>query len=108
MTISTHVLDTRIGMPAAGMPFILSSAENTEIASGTTNEDGRTNDLKGVHLEEGLYKMVFDTAKYFSSQGVKDYFYPKVELNFLVVDPSSHYHVPLILSPFGFSTYRGS
>lgn len=108
MTISTHVLDTSLGKPAEGVPFKLFKSSGALIGSGTTNSDGRTNDLSGVQLEDGIYRMVFDTASYFEAQNIKAYFYPKVEIFFYVADASSHYHVPLILSPFGFSTYRGS
>ena len=108
MTISTHVLDTSLGKPAEGVPFKLFKSDDALIGSGTTNSDGRTSDLSGVQLETGTYRMVFDTASYFEAQNIKAYFCPKVEIFFNVADASSHYHVPLILSPFGFSTYRGS
>ncbi|WFD43616.1 hypothetical protein MPSI1_002279 [Malassezia psittaci] len=108
MTISTHVLDTSSGTPAKGVPFQLLSADDSQIAKGTTNADGRTQDLQGINLSSGTYRMIFDTTTYFTSQNIKDFFYPKVELYFTVTDPESHYHVPLILSPYGFSTYRGS
>lgn len=108
MTISTHVLDTSLGRPAQGVPFKLFKSDDTLIGSGTTNSDGRTSDLSGIQLDIGMYRIVFDTASYFQAQDIKAYFYPKVEIFFNVADASSHYHVPLILSPFGFSTYRGS
>lgn len=108
MTISTHVLDTMQGKPAEAVPFRLLGSDDAEVASGTTNSDGRTNDLAGVQLIEGVYRMVFDTASYFYGQNITEYFYPKVEIFFQVKQPAAHYHIPLILSPYGFSTYRGS
>ncbi|WFD28135.1 hypothetical protein MNAN1_003141 [Malassezia nana] len=107
MTLSTHVLDTMQGKPAEGVPFHLSK-DGTQVAAGKTKSDGRTDDLKGVQLESGLYHMVFDTATYFQGQHISDYFYPKVDIYFQVKNSDDHYHVPLILSPYGFSTYRGS
>jgi len=108
MSISTHVLDTIQGKPAESVPFRLFSGGDKELASGTTNSDGRTSDLARVRLDEGLYRMEFDTASYFRDQNITEYFYPKVVIYFQVRQVSSHYHVPLILSPYGFSTYRGS
>ena len=107
MTISTHVLDTMQGKPAENVPFRLYAVEG-RAASGTTNSDGRTSDLAGVQLDEGVYRMEFDTASYFRDQNINEYFYPKVDIYFQVRQASAHYHVPLILSPYGFSTYRGS
>ncbi|WFD36568.1 hypothetical protein MCUN1_003451 [Malassezia cuniculi] len=97
-----------MGSPASGVPFALYASDASKVAEGKTNSDGRTEDLAGIQLEKGAYTMTFDTAAYFASQHVHDYFYPKVDVHFHVADASSHYHVPLILSPFGFSTYRGS
>lgn len=108
MTISTHVLDTKQGRPAVGVPFVLTDAKQEKVAEGVTNEDGRTISLADVHLTQGVYHMIFDTAAYFESQHVSEFFYPRVDVAFYVANPSSHYHVPLILSPFGYSTYRGS
>ncbi|WFD20231.1 hypothetical protein MCAP1_002475 [Malassezia caprae] len=108
MTISTHVLDTMQGKPADRLKFRLFTEAGQELASGATNSDGRTSDLASVQLDEGLYRMEFDTASYFRDQNIREYFYPKVEIYFQVTQASSHYHVPLILSPYGFSTYRGS
>ncbi len=105
--ITTHILDTSIGIPAKGVNIRLEKDGKT-IAEGSTNNDGRIGDLlpKNKTLETGNYEMVFDTGSYFSKQNKKS-FYPKVVIHFTVFD-KSHYHVPLLLNPFGYSTYRGS
>ena len=109
--ITTHILDTSIGKPAEGVKIELhqSNSENwTIIGSGITNNDGRVSDLldKDSLLEPGIYKMVFMTEDYFKSLKTQT-FYPKVEIIFETFD-KEHYHVPLLLNPFGYSTYRGS
>ena len=112
-TITTHVLDTSNGRPAAGMPVSLEreSAPGTfsAVASGVTNDDGRVRDLlpPGEHLSPGVYRMVFDTAAYFQASRLEG-FYPVVWVQFSVRTTAQHYHIPLLLSPFGYSTYRGS
>ena len=101
--LSTHVLDTAFGKPAAGIPVAL--FQNGELlAEGATDADGRVGALGPDHLAAGGYTLLFDTAAYF---GEKPAFYPRVIVDFLVTGPE-HYHVPLLLSPFGYSTYRGS
>lgn len=109
--ITTHILDTSIGKPAKGVPIQLQKPEGkgwNTIAQGITNNDGRVSDLleRGQLLLPGNYRIHFDTASYFESQNVKG-FYPEVIIHFIVSD-SSHYHVPLLLNPYGYSTYRGS
>ncbi len=110
--ITTHILDTSLGKPAANVPIQLEqkAADGSWaiIEQGTTNADGRVSDLleKNTVLALGIYKMVFDTEGYFKSQNIKG-FYPTVEIQFYVRD-TTHYHVPLLLNPFGYSTYRGS
>lgn len=110
--ITTHILDTTLGKPAQGVSIVLeqlmATKEWKQLGSGKTNADGRLPDLlaAGVKLEPGIYHLTFDTASYFKTQGVKA-FYPEVTITFEVTD-SSHYHVPLLLNPFGYSTYRGS
>ena len=109
--ITTHVLDTTLGKPAQGISIILEQSGNgtwKQLASGSTNADGRLPNLLSadVKLEPGIYRLVFDTASYFKTQGVKG-FYPSVTIAFEIAD-ASHYHVPLLLNPFGYSTYRGS
>jgi 5-hydroxyisourate hydrolase len=114
MTISTHVLDAATGRPAAGVDLRLLRLEGadlhdaTEIGSGTTNDDGRCPELTdAVDLTAGLYRLRFETGAWFARSGTRT-FYPVVEITFEVVDASSHHHVPLLLSPFAYSTYRGS
>jgi 5-hydroxyisourate hydrolase len=111
--ITTHILDTSRGCPAAGVNVVLAmqtqSGEWQELAEGTTNADGRIADLlpENVHLQKGEYRLTFETGQYFRSLGIQS-LYPLVSLIFEVHEPSQHYHVPLLLSPFGYSTYRGS
>ena len=110
--ITTHVLDTAAGKPAGGVPvrFYRSTGDDTweDVARGITNADGRIASLlpASQKLVPGTYCLAFDTKTYFGNQKTKA-FYPKVEIVFEVLD-SEHYHVPLLLSPFGYSTYRGS
>ncbi|CAN5458445.1 hydroxyisourate hydrolase [soil metagenome] len=112
-TISTHVLDTALGTPAAGIPVSLVRIEAGEgasvaIATAVTNADGRVPSLgsSGV-LGEGHYRLCFDVADYFASTG-RATFYGQICIDFIVAATPQHYHVPLLLSPFGYSTYRGS
>ena len=105
--LTTHILDTSIGQPAEGVKIELIK-EGEIIAEGITNSDGRIADLlpENKLLEIGGYKIVFHVADYFSKQNKRS-FYPKIIIHFTVYD-DSHYHVPLLLNPFGYSTYRGS
>lgn len=110
--ITTHVLDTARGRPGSGITVMLEILTEDgwrKIASGITNEDGRIpNLLSPDHkLAPGVYRLTFDTHDYFASQSVQG-FYPYVPVTFQIEDSSQHYHVPLLLSPFGYSTYRGS
>ncbi|GAA4382931.1 hydroxyisourate hydrolase [Hymenobacter koreensis] len=109
--ITTHILDTTKGKPAAGVTIALFAEQEEawqELARGTTNQDGRIPDLlpKGQLLPLGTYKMKFFTQAYFEQQGVPN-FYPFVEIVFNL-NAAEHYHIPLLLNPFGYSTYRGS
>ncbi len=110
--LTTHILDTSVGKPAAGVNIRLEKSDEGNawsiLAAGITNTDGRVSDLLKTDtiLEPGHYKLIFDTAAYFEKQKIKC-FYPSVEIIFEISD-SSHYHVPLLLNPFGYSTYRGS
>jgi 5-hydroxyisourate hydrolase len=106
-TISTHVLDSARGRPASGVGVRLQSADGTEIAAGRTDADGRIGDLGPSDLAAGAYRLVFDTGGYFVATGQAG-FYPEVVVAFAIVDPAEHYHVPLLLAPFAYSTYRGS
>ncbi len=110
--ITTHVLDTSVGHPAAGVPVQLSreTGDGWELlAERTTDTDGRVGDLLTPgSLQAGTYRIRFATASYFASIGVEDFFYPYAEIVFRVHETAQHYHVPLLLNPFGYSTYRGS
>ncbi len=108
MSISTHVLDAVAGGPAEGMPLRLERADGVLVGSGQTNADGRCPELtEGLALEAGIYRLRFETGAWFANKDTAT-FYPTVELSFDVTDPDAHYHVPLLLSPFAYSTYRGS
>jgi 5-hydroxyisourate hydrolase len=111
--ISTHVLDTAKGRPAAGVAVRLerrdSGGEWFSLGSGQTDADGRCAQLlpDGTPLSEGVYRLAFDTASYFVACGV-DGLYPAVEVLFRVRSGETHFHIPLLLSPNGYTTYRGS
>jgi 5-hydroxyisourate hydrolase len=110
--ITTHVLDTSLGRPAKGVPVTLEveAAGGWElVGKGKTNADGRIPDLvaEEITLDAGVYRLIFDTATYFAAQDIEG-FYPSVTIVFKFDDPAQHYHVPLLLNPFGYSTYRGS
>jgi 5-hydroxyisourate hydrolase len=109
--ITTHVLDISMGKPAAGLPVILEmeKAGNwKEVGRGATDSDGRLQNLPAPSsLVVGIYRLTFQTRAYFAAQGVKG-FYPHVIIVFEVRNADEHYHVPLLLSPYGYSTYRGS
>ena len=109
--ITTHILDTTRGKPAPGVLIIFYSGQDnewTEITRGTTNEDGRLGDLlqRDVVLNKGTYKLRFETKGYFNTLSIPT-FYPYIEIIF-DIQSGDHYHVPLLLNPFGYSTYRGS
>lgn len=110
--ITSHVLDTARGGPAAGVPLTLEILNDdqtwTQIGAGVTNDDGRVaNLLEPGELREATYRITFDTATYFKRIEVTG-FYPEVPVLFHITNTAEHYHIPLLLSPFGFSTYRGS
>ncbi len=109
-TLSTHVLDTMHGRPAAGMAVALSGPDG-EIARGVTNEDGRCPGLAPADLAPGRYALRFSVAAYFRAAGVAlpdPPFLDEVRIDFGVAADGGHYHVPLLVSPYGYSTYRGS
>jgi 5-hydroxyisourate hydrolase len=110
--ITTHVLDISIGRPAPNVPVVLEtqspSGEWTEAGRGATDNDGRLKDLaSGKSLPAGTYRLTFDTRAYFAQRKIAG-LYPQVTITFEVNEEQSHYHIPLLLSPFGYSTYRGS
>lgn len=105
--VTTHVLDSALGKPAESVAVRLESAEGTTLAEAETDSDGRVRDLGPQRLEAGDYRLTFDTGRYFAAQGT-DTFYPQVQITFRIGDPEQHFHVPLLLSPFAYSTYRGS
>ena len=107
MSLSTHVLDATRGEPAAGMRVRLYRGESALLASLTTDEDGRVRADGFPPLEAGAHRLVFETGEYFAARDT-ECFYPQVAVCFAVDDPARHYHVPLLLSPFAYSTYRGS
>jgi len=105
--ITTHVLDTALGRPAAGVPVRLTH-DGAFVAAGETDADGRLRTLTPPGpVAPGEYRIRFDTAAYFALSGQAGFF-PHVEIAFTVDDGAAHYHVPLLLSPYGYSTYRGS
>jgi 5-hydroxyisourate hydrolase len=110
-SISTHVLDVSRGRPAQDVPVTLEKKEGpsfTALDSARTDADGRVKELVPEgKLTAGTYRITFDTGAYFTSQGVEG-FYPEASIVFVVRDAEAHYHVPLLLSAFGYSTYRGS
>jgi 5-hydroxyisourate hydrolase len=109
--ITTHALDTARGCPAAGLPLELEQLTDdgwVSLRRAVTNDDGRVPGFTdGVELQQATYRMTFDTAAYFEATGVVG-FYPVVRVVFQILEPGQHYHVPLLISPFGYSTYRGS
>ena len=117
MGLSTHVLDTMHGTPAAGMAVALYATDGDAarlIRQLTLNQDGRNPDgllLEGSALQRGTYRLVFDVAAYFAARGVdlpQPNFLGQVQIDFGIAEPAQHYHVPLLVSPWSYSTYRGS
>lgn len=111
--ITTHVLDISVGRAASAVPVTLESRSAggswTLVKSGQTNSDGRIEDLmeRGSRAAAGIYRLTFDIQAYYSGVGQKT-FYPEASIVFEITQPAEHHHVPLLLSPFGFSTYRGT
>jgi 5-hydroxyisourate hydrolase len=106
MTLSTHVLDAAHGRPAAGVAVRFATLAGEPLATAVTDDDGRVREL-AAELPAGDYRITFDTGAYFAATGQQG-FYPEVAVTFTVTDPGQHHHVPLLLSPFAYSTYRGS
>ena len=111
--ITTHILDTSLGRPAAGVRVMLEARAGDDwqiLGQGRTDADGRLRDLLPADsdLKAGVYRLTFATAEYFAARRAES-FYPDVTISFIVTaDAAAHYHVPLLVSPFGYSTYRGS
>jgi 5-hydroxyisourate hydrolase len=108
--ITSHVLDTSIGKPAAGIAISLHRKTDrgwSPLGNAVTDDDGRVASLTGDSCEPGHYQITFAVADYFARRDIES-FYPVINIEFNVVDAAQHYHVPLLLNPFGFSTYRGS
>ena len=106
--ITTHLLDLAEGRPAAGVQVLLEDGTGHELARGTTDQDGRVAELGPRRLASGLYRLRFATANYLAQRRGSAAFFPEVTLAFEVSAEEKHYHVPLLLSDFGYSTYRGS
>ncbi len=115
--ITTHVLDVALGRPATGVPVVLLRVHApgvietgaTEIGRASTDDDGRIHRLGPADIEPGTYRLVFATAAYFLAYHAGDRpFFPEITVTFTVHDQARNYHVPLLLSPYGYSTYRGS
>lgn len=110
MSISTHVLDSTRGRPVTGMLVLLSHQDKgdwRQVASARTDGDGRIRDWGGSVSGTGLYRLEFHSGVYFGALGVNT-IYPEIAVSFLVTDPAVNLHVPLLLSPFAYSTYQGS
>lgn len=110
--ITTHVLDTSRGRPAAGVGVLLERKRDgrwAPVGRGATDADGRCRNLLApdATLEVAIYRITFDTGSYFRADGIHG-FHPEVQVTFEVRDPQQHYHVPLLISPYGYTTYRGS
>jgi len=111
--VTTHVLDTARGTPAVGVVVRLErvgagEAGGGEVGRGRTDADGRLGDLGPAELPAGIYRLVFDTGGYLADQGQRAAFFPEVVITFALDGGAGHCHVPLLLSPFAYSTYRGS
>jgi 5-hydroxyisourate hydrolase len=111
--ITTHILDTAVGKPGEGIIVRLEHKSHNHgwqvIGEGVTNTDGRVNDLLSLQhvFETGHYRLIFETGPYFLQNGTEGFF-PQIIISFVVKDASQHYHVPLLMSRFGYTTYRGS
>lgn len=114
--LTLHVLDSMRGAPGAGIKIVLdrqSGDDWSELARAVTGEHGRCDELwpAGRALTAGIYRLTFETKEYFAARGIKT-LYPRIPILFEIAEPnqeqSPHYHIPLIVSPFGYSTYRGS
>jgi len=108
--ITTHVLDTHRGVPASDIAIQLYQQQGEDfvlLAEGRTDDDGRIRDLLAGSIEPGVYRMRFETQEYHERLGIQG-FYPEAVITFVIHNTEQHYHIPLLLSPFAYSTYRGS
>ncbi len=110
--ITTHVLDIAEGKPESGITVILEVRHSNDwspVGRGTTDDNGRLTTLtESRAMTPGTYRLTFDLGDYHKSQGLTQPFFPEAKITFNVRDTAEHYHVPLLISPFGYSTYRGS
>ena len=110
--LTTHVLDTAAGRPASGLriDLVRPDAGSAAIVNVTTNADGRVDGplVEGIDLTSGAYELRFHVGAYFRATGREDSFYETVPIHFVIRAPDEHFHVPLLISPFGYTTYRGS
>jgi 5-hydroxyisourate hydrolase len=109
--ITSHVLDIARGTPAVGLTVILErrhASEWSPVGRATTDERGRVASMIDGQMIPGTYRLTFDTGTYHRDQGIAHPFFPEAKVTFQVLEPNEHYHVPLLLSPFGYSTYRGA
>ena len=106
--LSTHVLDTVRGEPASGVLVRLERGGGGELGRGVTDSDGRITDFGVAELPEGIYRLVFETGPYLRGSGDDSPFFPEIVVTFAADGQRPRYHVPLLLSPFSYSTYRGS
>jgi 5-hydroxyisourate hydrolase len=105
--VTTHVLDAALGQPAVGVSVALCAPTGEVIAMAQTDGDGRVTQLGPERLPAGDYRLEFQTGAYFTASG-RSTLYPRITVEFVLSDASAHYHVPLLLSPFAYTTYRGS
>lgn len=104
--VSTHILNAVTGRPGAGVAVTLTDSSGAVVAQAITDDDGRVTSFTDGQLS-GVYRLTFDTASYFAAQAVAG-FYPEVTIAFEITDAAGRFHVPLLLSPYAYSTYRGS
>lgn len=107
MRITTHVLDAALGLPAAGVRVSLERADGTLLGEAHTDDEGRVRDDGLPSVEAGVHRLVFASGDYFAERA-QPTFYPEIVITFSVAAADEHYHVPVLLSPFAYSTYRGS